>query len=117
MNSAAVVESLAHGGIHENESQLLAGDEVEAILAIQHLRQLVLLDELLDLDRLGFCFNGLLALLVEGSVARGLRGPLLLGGDLLLGRWRGGLCLRRRTRLGFLLAGLDLFFGDQPGLQ
>ncbi len=65
MQRRALVQALAHRGVHQDEAQLLARNESETILALELLGQLVLLDERLDLEGARLRVRGLLALLVE----------------------------------------------------
>jgi hypothetical protein len=96
-------------------------DEVEPILAVGHLRQLVLLDELPDFRRTRFRLRIQLSLPIQLLIARGLFRPCFFGRALLLGLLRrllllAGLLLLRPFVL-LLLGRTHLLFGDEAGFQ
>src|SRR5262249_18520667 len=113
----ALVQALAHRRVDEDEAQLLARHEVEAVFAVELLGQLVLLDERLDLEGAGLGIRRLLALLVELRIGRGLRGRGLIGGALLLGNRRRFPAQLRFWLLLRVFRRTHLFLGDETGFE
>src|SRR5262249_51116057 len=90
---------------------------IETILALELLRQLVLLDERLDLERARLRVRRLLPLLVELRVARRFRRARLLGGTLLFGGLRRCFSRLRVRLLRRLFHRTHLLLGDEAGLE